>query len=139
VRAYDEWVAIPDPPLARLHALRIACKRLRYTLEFFEEVLGPGTKVLIKEIVSMQDHLGALQDAVVASEILRDYLQWGTWGHEATAEPPSGVPPVAPGVETYLAAQQSEIEHLLKTFPAAWRQLQTAEFSQKVAAAVVVL
>jgi CHAD domain-containing protein len=57
VRAYDEWVTIPDPPLARLHQLRIACKGLRYTLEFFGEVLGPEASSVIEEVVTLQDHL----------------------------------------------------------------------------------
>src|SRR5690606_3507983 len=72
VRAYDEWVTIPSPPVARLHALRIVCKRLRYAVEFFREALGPEAKILINQVVGMQDHLGELQDAVVASGILRD-------------------------------------------------------------------
>ena len=31
---------ISDAPLRTLHALRIDCKRFRYALEFFREVLG---------------------------------------------------------------------------------------------------
>lgn len=139
VRAYDEWVSIPDPPLERLHALRIACKRLRYSLEFFEQVLGPDAKALIKEVVAMQDHLGALQDAVVASEILRDYLRWGTWGHPVAQALPPDEAVVAPGVEAYLEAKQSELQQLLATFPQAWRQITGAELSRMVAEAVVVL
>jgi CHAD domain-containing protein len=138
-RAYDEWVSIPDPPRERLHALRIACKRLRYSLEFFREVLGPDAEALIKEVVVMQDHLGALQDAVVASEILRDYLRWGTWGHQvADALPPDG-PVFAPGVEAYLNAMQSDMKHLVATFPQAWRRITGADFSRMVAEAVAVL
>ena len=141
VRAYDEWLNIPDPPLARLHALRIACKRLRYTLEFFVEVLGPDTRVLIKKIVAMQDHLGNLQDAVVASGILRDFLVWGTWGHEAADKRSLDLAAlvVAPGVAAYLAAKQSELQHLLDTFPQAWKRLKGAKFSRMVAEAVSVL
>lgn len=140
VRAYDEWVSIPDPPLQRLHALRIACKRLRYTLEFFREVLGPDTKTLIKEVVDMQDHLGALQDAVVAGGILRDFLEWGTWGHDA-ADQPLSEPKArsAPGVEAYLLVKQAELQHLLDTFGPAWQRLRGPEFSRLVAKAVVVL
>jgi CHAD domain-containing protein len=141
VRAYGEWVTIPNPPLTRLHSLRIACKRLRYTLEFFEEVLGPDTGVLIQEIVSLQDHLGALQDAVVASDILRDFLTWGTWGHSPGDEPSSSqeAPIVAPGVAAYLAAKQSELQHLLDTFPNAWQHLKGEQLSRMVAEAVMVL
>ena len=141
VYAYDEWVSIPNPALARLHALRIACKRLRYTLEFFEEVLGPETKTLIKEVVAMQDHLGELQDAVVASGLLRDFLIWGTWGHEAAGQPlpDLATPVIAPGVAAYLAVRQWELQHLLETFPPLWQRLKAPEFSRLVAAVVSVL
>jgi CHAD domain-containing protein len=140
VRAYDEWVTIPDVPLARLHALRIACKRLRYTLEFFREVLGPDTRSLIKEVVAMQDHLGSLQDAVVASRILRDYLVWGTWERDAkwTGQTGPETPVVAPGVAAYLAAKQAEIQTLLTGFPGAWHHMIRPEFRLMVAEAVAV-
>ena len=128
VRAYDEWLSIPSdqpepvegPPLARLHALRIACKRLRYTLEFFQEVLGPGAKEVVKEVVGMQDLLGAVQDAFVAAEILRDLS-------------------TLPGVEDYLAARRAEMQELLAAFPEIWSRLTSPEFSQGVARAVMVL
>jgi CHAD domain-containing protein len=138
MRAYDEWVSIPDTPLARFHALRIACKGFRYSLEFFREVLGQDTTVLIEEVVAMQDHLGELQDAVVASGILRDFLTWGTWGHDTTGKRPLDLaaPVVAPGVAAYLAAKQSELQYLLDTFPQAWQRLQGVEFSRMVAEAV---
>jgi CHAD domain-containing protein len=139
VRAYDEWVSIPNPPLTRLHALRIACKRLRYTLEFFDEVLGPDTKAIVKTVVKMQDHLGALQDAVVASEILGDFLTWGTWPHKETDEPLPETMKGDPGGETYLRARQAELQHLVETFPPLWAELNGSEFSRMVAEAVVVL
>jgi CHAD domain-containing protein len=141
VRAYDEGVSIPNPPLTRFHALRIACKRLRYTLEFFEEVLGPESKALIKEVVAMQDHLGELQDAVVASGLLRDFLVWGTWGHETIGQPLPNLatPVIAPGVATYLAVRQLELQHLLDTFPPLWQRLKASEFNRLAALAVSVL
>jgi CHAD domain-containing protein len=140
VRAYEEWVQNPSPPLARLHALRIACKRLRYTLEFFHEVLGPETKTVIKEMVAMQDHLGSLQDTVVASGILRDYLERGTLAQGFSKAPAETEPVVtAPGVSAYLASQQAEMWHLLNTFPEAWERLKGARFSQLLAKAVMVL
>src|SRR6185295_15841827 len=39
VRAYE--AALPGAPVETLHALRIESKRLRYALEFFEEILDP--------------------------------------------------------------------------------------------------
>jgi CHAD domain-containing protein len=141
VRAYDEWVTIPNPPLTRLHALRIACKRLRYSLEFFKEVLGPDADQVIDEVVTLQDHLGDLQDAVVASGILRDFLVWGTWGHDSVGKrsPDLEAPVIAPGVASYLATKQSELQHLLSAFPPAWARLTSLEFSGMVAEAILVL
>jgi len=139
VRAYDEWVTIPNPPLERLHALRIACKRLRYTLEFFSEVLAPEAKALIKEIVVMQDHLGALQDVVVARRILAESLDRGRWGEEAVGKPMPEEPVDPTGIEDYLAAKEAEMQHLLDTFPQAWQRITGTEFSHMVAEAVVVL
>jgi CHAD domain-containing protein len=140
VRAYDEWVTRPDVPLERYHQLRIAFKRLRYTLEFFREVLAPEAKALIDEIKLLQDHLGDFQDAVVACALLRDFLTWGTWGHTQTKKTVWPVAPVvAPGVAAYLTARQTELQHLLDTFPQAWARIQNPEFSQSVAAAVAVL
>lgn len=139
VRAYDEWVTQPDAPLERFHQLRIAAKGLRYTLEFFREVLGPEANTSIDEIKAVQDHLGDLQDAVVASQLLRDFLTWGTWGRGQpdTKRAPAPVKPViAPGVATYLAARQAELQHLLQTFPQIWARVQSPEFSQSVVAAV---
>ena len=43
-------------------------------LEFFRDVLGPETPGLIKATVSMQDLLGALQDAYVAEGLIGEFL-----------------------------------------------------------------
>jgi len=141
VRAYDEWVTGENVPLERLHQLRIASKGLRYTLEYFQEVLGPEAKEAIKEIKGLQDHLGNLQDAVVASNLLRDFLTWGTWGHAQTKGivPPPAEPIVAPGVAAYLAARQIELQRLVDTFPQIWARIQSPDFGQLVAAALTTL
>jgi CHAD domain-containing protein len=142
VRAYDEWVTGPDVPLERLHQLRIAAKGLRYTVEYFREVLGPEAKTTIDKIKALQDHLGDLQDAVVASNLLRDFLTWGTWGRARTkkeAVSRFAEPVIAPGVAAYLAARQTELQHLVETFPQIWTRFQNPEFSQLVAAVVAVL
>lgn len=137
VRAFDEWIIRPDTPLVRFHQLRIAFKGLRYTLEFFQQVLGSEAKSLIEDIKVMQDHLGDLQDAVVTCNLLRDFLTWGTWSHaEADTPVRPAEPIVAPGVASYLAARQAELEHLVHTFPQAWQRIISPKFSQHVASAV---
>lgn len=131
LRAYDEWFQVPDVPLQRYHRLRITSKRLRYTLEYFREVLGPGAQALINEIKQLQDHLGDLQDAVVAGNILRDFLTWGTWGHTENETTSCSI--VAPGVAAYLTARQTELQRQIETFPELWGRYTSREFSLQVA------
>jgi len=69
VRGYEAILA--NATIAQLHSLRIECKRLRYTVEFFREVLGTQAKTVINELKSIQDHLGELHDADVACQIVR--------------------------------------------------------------------
>jgi CHAD domain-containing protein len=137
VRAHGEWVAEPDTPLEHFHRLRIASKELRYALEFFQEVLGPESKALIDTMKALQDHLGNLQDAVVACNLLRDFLTWGTWGHAEDAEKRwPATPVVAPGVATYLAMRQTEIQTLVQAFPPVWTQVASRPFQKKLEAAL---
>ncbi len=49
------------------HALRIRCKRLRYALEFASDVYDGRTSRFVRELTALQDELGAMQDAEVAS------------------------------------------------------------------------
>jgi CHAD domain-containing protein len=54
-------------PPAELHRLRISAKKLRYTLETFEEALEPGA-TLIEQVTALQDAAGAMHDAIVAAD-----------------------------------------------------------------------
>lgn len=57
---------------SELHALRIRGKRLRYILECFPTILVPATQPALTALDGLQKHLGVLQDAVVANELLAD-------------------------------------------------------------------
>ena len=133
VWAFDGQLGGLETPLPRFHALRISCKGLRYTLEFFEEVLGPGARPLIKNVKSLQDHLGDLQDGVVTTGILRDYLTWGTWRHDGHRLPGPTEVIVAPDVSRYLTARQDEMERLVLTFPEVWPTVGGPVFSKDLA------
>jgi CHAD domain-containing protein len=135
VRAYDGPITQPDAPLSVFHQLRISSKGLRYTLEFFQEVLGTDSKPLIDRMKQVQDHLGDLQDAVVSCDVLLGFLGSGTWGPPRTDKKGTRTlfPVNAPGVATYLAVKQSEIERLMHTFGPLWDQVRGAEFSRPLA------
>ncbi len=54
------------------HRLRIRCKRLRYALEFSSELYGGRTSRFVRQLTALQDELGLMQDAEVASVWLAD-------------------------------------------------------------------
>ena len=134
VRAYDEWITGANVPLARYHQLRIASKGTRYTLEFFEETLGADAGGLIEQMKALQDHLGNLQDSVVACSILRDFLTWGIWRRDLQKVRAKREVIIAPGVAAYLAARQGEIQELVKAFPPIWSVISSPEFNRRLAA-----
>jgi len=72
VRVYE--LVLPWADVETLHELRIATKWLRYGLEFFGETLGPDCARLLARVVALQDHLGSLHDADVATKLARDLL-----------------------------------------------------------------
>jgi CHAD domain-containing protein len=58
-----------------LHDLRIAAKRLRYTLEIFSDVVPEGMNVVLEEVTQIQEELGNLHDGDVMIALLNVCLQ----------------------------------------------------------------
>jgi hypothetical protein len=57
--------------VAELHNMRIAAKRLRYSLELLQTVLPAGTTALLDAVQQLQERLGTIHDHDVLLEILR--------------------------------------------------------------------
>jgi CHAD domain-containing protein len=111
----------PDADLTDYHQMRIVTKYLRYTLEYFREVLEPDVEQAINELKALQDHLGALQDAVVAGTHLHNVITWGTWQHPKEEHLRWISSPLnAPDVAAYLEFRQTECRRLVRTFAEAW-------------------
>src|SRR5690349_425070 len=68
--AWEQHVGAPYA-VRELHNMRIAAKRLRYTLEVFEDYLPEACKVAVDELQQMQDELGAMHDSDVLIALLR--------------------------------------------------------------------
>lgn len=131
---------VPQCTFADYHQLRIEAKRLRYTLEYFREVLSPAGQRAIDDVRILQNHLGALQDAVVASVHIRYVVAYGAW------RPPKeqhlrwlNSPMEALGVREYLDFQVEEIDRLTRTFPDIWERYQGPSFRQLINNAVTAL
>lgn len=134
VRAYE--TVLENATIAQLHALRIECKRFRYTLEFFREVLGEQTKSIINELKGLQDHLGDLHDADVTCQILRQFLS--DWDARQAALPLAERQNPQP-IVAYLSQQSTELHRLMVSFPQVWEHFNRPEFRMNLALAVAVL
>ena len=71
----DGRAIVPGSPGDSLHRLRIQCKRLRYLFEFFQPIYGNLLKPEIKRLKKLKDVLGEFQDACVAKQQLRQYIE----------------------------------------------------------------
>lgn len=72
---YVRQVLAKDPPARDLHKLRLATKRLRYTLELFRPVYGPGMEERLATVRKVQQRLGDVNDSVAAWDLLGKKLQ----------------------------------------------------------------
>ena len=134
VRAYEPILGTAS--LEQLHALRIEFKQLRYTLEFFSEVLGEEAQEVIAVIKGLQDHLGDLNDANVACQILRAFLdEWDDRQAVLPVEQRQNPEPVV----AYLAARHAERHRLMVTFRKAWQRFDRPELRARLASAISVL
>ena len=112
VRAYEPVLRWAD--IATLHQLRIAGKRLRYSLEFVREALPPEAATLIERVVGLQDHLGLLNDADVAASLARSFLVEHAGRLSESEEQTIG---------HYLASREAEIQRLRRTLGPVWRRV----------------
>jgi len=116
-----------------LHALRIEAKKLRYALEFFHEVLGEGAREVTGELKTLQDHLGALNDANVACQVLSEFIRVAEAGQvELPLDERQSLEPAV----AYLAAKHAERHHLMVTFPRIWKHFDRRENLRNIALAV---
>jgi CHAD domain-containing protein len=154
------WESYVDNPyyILELHNLRIAAKRLRYTFEVFEDVLPVACKRIVKELVQIQEELGALHDSDVMIALLRlclgsqdsaaipDLAQIDAnkqHGKEKSLVAPELVadlldPVVAPsaeeryGLELFLQNQEQLREKQYTTFRQHWYALQARDFRREI-------
>lgn len=128
LRGYER--VLPWADVETLHGLRIEAKRLRYTLEFFREALGPDAAALIARIVAVQDHLGLLHDADVGAGLARAFLleRAGSVGDAETA-----------AIGRYLRSQEREVTRLRRNLGPTWRAVAGATFRRALGRAVAAL
>jgi CHAD domain-containing protein len=121
------------PTIEQLHALRISGKYLRYTLECFRETLPSEAADLIRDVTSMQDQLGALHDADVASGLIEDYI--ATQSKRRKKRDPEYTAP--PGLAAYLDEREAAIRAIHADFYSTWATLQSPEWRARLSVVIL--
>jgi CHAD domain-containing protein len=134
VRAYESIV--PTASVTQLHALRIEFKKFRYTLEYFNEILGKEAGQAVNEIKQLQDRLGELHDADVACYLVRGILK--RWDENQLQKPIAERLNPEP-IVTYLAYLYAQRFRLTVSFPDLWRKFNRPEFRQMLTQAISLL
>ncbi len=117
-----------EDPQARSehHQLRIAIKRLRYTLEVFRPLFDDELKSEIRALKNVQDLLGEMHDC----DVWLDGLD--AWSMDLL--PPEGrdASPAMPGLEAIRADRSQKREKLYTKFAATWSELRQQRFFERL-------
>lgn len=117
---YDKIV--PDPAkVAELHEMRIAAKRLRYTLEAFAPLYSGELKKWHTAIREAQDTLGTIHDCDVWLTLIPAYLDEERERVRAYYGHTRPYPRLVPGVTSYGTVRKAEREDLHAQFVQSWK------------------
>lgn len=121
--------ALSDPArLAEHHALRIAAKRLRYTIEAFAPLFEDALHSEVKAIKALQEVLGDLHDCDVWINLLPLFLEKER-DHAMVYFGNEGLyPAIEPGVKALLANRRSERVRVHEMALDTWNRLQREHF-----------
>lgn len=148
--SWEPYVNDPER-VQELHNLRIAAKRLRYTLEMFANILPDEHTQLLKEAEQIQEELGALHDSDTMIALLQFCLEHYDnleRGEERSQDIPMDVQPALishltraetmpskqqrQGLDQYRERLQRERQEQYQTFLQHWQKLQEQGYRQAI-------
>jgi triphosphatase len=110
------------------HALRIAARRFRYTIEIFGDVVEPARLTgIIEPLTRLQDLLGGMNDASVAAGEVERWLQ--SAGDAVSAAERAAA-------ERFIAGRRKLIARSRHTFASAWRRVAAKAYRRRLKAAL---
>jgi len=117
--SYEPYVTQPEKK-EELHAMRIAAKHLRYTLELFAPLYTDGLKEFIKLARTMQELLGDIHDCDVWALLLPTFLAEERQKALDYAGNTRGVSRLATGIEALHADRATFRDTRYREFAARW-------------------
>ena len=114
---------ISDPSnVEELHNMRIAAKRLRYTMEIFQPCFsGKDFTKAYDQVKAVQEQIGEIHDRDVRGPLLQAFLE----AHAGSR------PEIRVGLERLIQSQQSERAELYRKFINSWNKLQKQGFKRQ--------
>ncbi len=114
---------ISDPAnVEELHNMRIAAKRLRYTLEIFQPCFsGKDFSKVYDQVKSVQEQIGEIHDRDVRGPLLQAFLEARVGDR----------PEIRVGLERLIQNQQSERAEIYRKFINSWNKLQKQGFKRQ--------
>ncbi len=110
------------------HAMRIAAKRLRYTLEVFRPLYGGPIEKFIATARDTQRRLGEIHDCDVWVDFLTEFLAREEQRSGAAAR--AGL--VRPGILFLRRDRSRQRQRVFKDFAAAWERLRKGRFWERL-------
>lgn len=124
------------PSFEKLHTLRIAFKELRYTLEFFQGILGNVIEHCIVLLKNIQDYLGDINDARIALEKMKEFrganaIMFENAGDETT--------PLLVDLDKLIADKSYVASTIIGAFPEIWEEFAGEAFKKHMEKAMSVV
>lgn len=131
LRSHEPWVRFPEA-VAEHHAMRIAAKKLRYTLELYAPLYRLGLKKHTRRVAKLQQVLGDLHDCDVwIDKVTRIVLKERLKERKpADLERPS--PVTVEGLTLFRYNRERERKAIYHRFVRYWSSLQNSGFFEEL-------
>ena len=120
---YEKFVYEPEN-VKELHAMRIACKHLRYSLEIFVPVYNKSLLPYVQIMKDIQDHLGAIHDADVWVDWLPKFIEDEEERIEAYFGNTGPLKRLLPGLNHFIEDRKRARSEAYQSFLSTWETLQ---------------
>jgi CHAD domain-containing protein len=124
--SYQQAISLPNNG-DKLHAMRIAGKHLRYTMEIFSPLYDQALLPFIDTMKNIQDQLGEIHDCDVWVSWLPEFInqeRFRTLAYYGHTKP---LGRLLPGVEHLIEDRVLTRQEVFETFAADWQRIITAQ------------